>query len=109
MNVLLVFLGSPCQTKGFRFFFGPVLGLFWSLWRSQGLHFGRLGAPFGTPLGVPWPPFWELWGSPERRGRLVIDPSGDRVANRDFFMTFSTHFGALFGPVLGAKIVLKID
>lgn len=74
------------------------------------------GAPFWeswgsilAPLEVPWPPFWELWGSPERRGRLVIDPSGDRVANRDFFMTFSTHFGALFGPVLGAKIVRKID
>ena len=51
VNVLLVFLGSPCQTKGFRFCFGSVLALFWSLWRSQGLHFGSLGAPFWHPWG----------------------------------------------------------
>ena len=92
--------------------FGSVLDPFWLYFGvSAGLRgsiLGVLGLHFGT-LGVPWPPFWELWRSPERRGRLVIDPSGDRVPNRDFFMTFSTHFGAVVGPVLGAKIVRKID
>ena len=86
--------------------------MFWTRFGSileslevSGAPFCESWGPILAPLEVPWPPFGELWGSPERRGRLVIDPSGDRVANRDFFMTFSTHFGARFGPVLGAKIL----
>ena len=92
--------------------FGSVLESFW-------LHFGVSGGLRGAILGVlglhsgtlevRWSPFWELWGSPERRGRLVTDPSGDRVANHDFFMTFSTHFGTLFGLFLGAKIMETIN
>ena len=49
VNVILVFLGSPCQTNGFRFCFKPVLALFWNLWERQGLHFGSPGAPFWHP------------------------------------------------------------
>ena len=62
--------------------FGSVLEPFW-------LYFGVSGGLRGSilaPLGVPWSPFWELWGSPERRGRLVTDPSGGRAANHDLFI-----------------------
>ena len=76
----------------FWLYFGVSGGLRSSILGVLGLHFGTLGGPLASIL--------ELWGSPERRGRLVIDPSGDRVANRDFFMTFSTHFGTVFSLFL---------
>ena len=59
VNVRLVFLGSPCQTKGFRFCFGPVWlyfgvsgGLRGSILGVLGLHFGTLGGPLASILGA---------------------------------------------------------
>ena len=55
----LVFLGSPCQTKGFRFCCGPVVALFGvsgglrgSILGVLGLHFGTLGGPLASILGA---------------------------------------------------------
>ena len=62
VNVILVFLGSPCQTKGFRFCFGPVLALFLGTLEVSGAAFWESWASILAPLGVPWPPFWELLG-----------------------------------------------
>ena len=59
VTVILVFLGSPCQTKGFRFCFGPVWlyfgvsgGLRGSILGVLGLHFGTLGGSLASILGA---------------------------------------------------------
>ena len=76
VNVILVFLGSPCQTKGFQFCFKPVLALFWSLWKSQVLHFRSPGAPFWHPWGSPGLHFGSSGRLLSAVGGTLLTPAG---------------------------------
>ena len=59
VDAFLVFLGSPWQTKGFRFCFGIVLALFWSLWGTPRAPKMELKGPPKVPKSRPRTPKME--------------------------------------------------
>ena len=87
---------------------GGLLGTFWELWGSLGLHFGRSGGLLGSILGALGPLGLHFWSS----GGLLAalwGPLGAPVVGQGPHGQFFTVFHGHFGTILEVKIHSKTE